>query len=429
MTLSIYPPHGEENPYGHVALKTDKYYISFWTAQVLQSDESDEIDENEESKAKRIKRKLINALYALGVFKGHQGGLVIHQELDQEYEGNCNPIEYEINAVVSNEDVNSVYEEFLRYNEIDPEEVTLSKSDEIFKKRREYEALSAEEAKKVLEEPELPQKSLPKTQYSFSVELVREKEDESLLPFYHKQQSCVSFLFNLIQTAWLRHYPAQPIPIVFKTVGVLIVPNITRNNESGDVGEYAYDVPWFQEQVVEKFLVNAEILLQNPATTALNISLGVLTRPFKVFFPAIFGISFLCMYFPWLIGLPVQVMLLYSYGIELESIFREDRDLKQIQELLLIPLNFWVLVYIMLLYELSFFLVLVRISDMFTFLLENTSIEFTCLMVSLTLSIVLSLEEKLSIIRETKRALMPVFYFLMVWIKISPMLWNEIRFS
>ena len=51
------------------------------------------------------------------------------------------------------------------------------------------------------------------------------------------------------------------------------------------------------------------------------------------FFPVIFGTSFLCIYFPWLIGLPVQVMLLYS---ELESIFREDRDLKQIKELLLI---------------------------------------------------------------------------------------------
>jgi hypothetical protein len=423
-TLSIYPPHGEENPYGHVALKTDKYYISFWTAQVLQS------DENEENQAKRSKRKLINALDALGVLKGHQGGLVIHQDLDQEYEGNCNPNEYEISAVVSNEDVNSVYEDFLRYNGIDPEEVTLSKSDEIFKKRREYEAsLSAEEAKKVLEEPQLPQKSLPKTQYSFSVELVSEKEDESLLPFYHKQQSCVSFLFNLIQTAWLRHYPDQPIPIVFKTVGVLIVPNITRNNESGDVGEYAYDVPWFQEQVVEKFLVNAEILLQNPATTALNISLGVLTRPFKVFFPAIFGISFLCWYFSWLFGLPVKVIIFYRYGFELESIFRVDRDLKVIREILSIRSNFWVLFYIMVSHQFSIVLLLFQIWDMLSFLLGNTCIEFTCFVVSLVFNIVLALEEKLSIIRETKRALMPLKYFVLVWIKISPILWNEIRFS
>jgi hypothetical protein len=75
-------------------------------------------------------------------------------------------MEYEISSVVSNEEVNSVYEEFLRYNEIDPEEVTLVKSDEIYKKRQEYEALvaslSAGESK-VLEERELTQNSLFKT--------------------------------------------------------------------------------------------------------------------------------------------------------------------------------------------------------------------------------------------------------------------------
>nr|CAH0113614.1 unnamed protein product [Daphnia galeata] len=105
-------------------LKQTTFYVSFWTAQ------------------------------------GHQGGLVIHQELDQEYEGNCNPNEYEISAVVSNEDVNSVYEDFLRYNGIDPEEVTLAKSDEIFKKRQEYEklvaSLSAGESKVTLNNMDKP---------------------------------------------------------------------------------------------------------------------------------------------------------------------------------------------------------------------------------------------------------------------------------
>ena len=100
-------------------------------------------------------------------------------------------------------------------------------------------------------------------------------KDIESLPFYDKQQSCVSF------TLFQRHpnglaetsYPDQPIPILFETPGVLIVPNIVRNNESGDVGEYAYEVPWFQEQVVDKYLMDVGILLQNPAVSALKISL------------------------------------------------------------------------------------------------------------------------------------------------------------
>ena len=38
--------------------------------------------------------------------------------------------------------------------------------------------------------------------------------------------------------------------------------------------EYAYEVPWFQEQVVDKYLMeDVGILLQNPAVSALKISL------------------------------------------------------------------------------------------------------------------------------------------------------------
>ena len=39
------------------------------------------------------------------------------------------------------------------------------------------------------------------------------------------------------------------------------------------MGEYAYEVPWFQEQVVDKYLMDVGILLQNPAVSALKISL------------------------------------------------------------------------------------------------------------------------------------------------------------
>ena len=122
------------------------------------------------------------------------------------------------------------------------EDVTLEIGEQIFKKYREYFELSAiRQAEGIIEEL---CKSLAKTQYSFSAELVSEKDVESL-SFYDKQQSCVSFTFNVNQRAWAEtSYPDQPIPILFETPGVLIVPNIVRNNESGDVGEYAYEVPW-----------------------------------------------------------------------------------------------------------------------------------------------------------------------------------------
>ena len=152
------------------------------------------------------------------------------------------------------------------------EDVTLEIGEQIFKKYREYFELSAiRQAEGIIEEL---CKSLAKTQYSFSAELVSEKDVESL-SFYDKQQSCVSFTFNVNQRAWAEtSYPDQPIPILFETPGVLIVPNIVRNNESGDVGEYAYEVPWFQEQVVDKYLMeDVGILLQNPAVSALKISL------------------------------------------------------------------------------------------------------------------------------------------------------------
>jgi hypothetical protein len=171
--------------------------------------------------------------------------------------------------------------------------VTLERGEQIFKKYREYFELSAiRQAEGIIKEL---CKSLAKTQYSFSAELLVSEKDVESLSFYDKQQSCVSFTFNVNQRAWAEtSYPDQPIPILFKTPGVLIVPNIVRNNESGDVGEYAYEVPWFQEQVVDKYLMeDVGILLQNPAVFALKISLGILMRPFKVFFFVVFT-SFFC---------------------------------------------------------------------------------------------------------------------------------------
>ena len=147
--------------------------------------------------------------------------------------------------------------EFLNYNRINAEDVTLERGEQIFKKYREYFELSAiRQAEGIGLIKELC-KSLAKTQYSFSAELLVSEKDVESLSFYDKQQSCVSFTFNVNQRAWAEtSYPDQPIPILFKTPGVLIVPKIVRNNESGDMGEYAYEVSWFREQViVDKYLM------------------------------------------------------------------------------------------------------------------------------------------------------------------------------
>lgn len=423
-TVYIWRPHGKDNPYGHVALATDKYYVSFWTAQVLESDDNDSDEEiQEESKAKRLKRKLTDLLSAVGVFKGHRGGLVLHQDLDKEYESEQDPVEYQIDATVTDEDVNSIYEDFLRFNGMDREDVTLARGEQLYKTRKEYEQLPPEEARLKVEEPEVPQKSLAKTGYSFSAELVTCKEEDYSVPFYHKQQSCVSFIFNLVQTAWLKHHPDQPIPILFKTPGVLIAPNIVRNNESGDMGEYAYEVPWFEEQVVQNYLLDPDTLLQHPAIGAFKICIGVVARPFKLFFPVIFTVSFLCRYFPWLVGFPLFVFLFYSYGCQLNSIFR--LDWQQIRELLSIPLNYWMLFSILLLYYGNLFLTLYDMYEIVVFLLDDTNIEFVFFLFPPLWSLVCILEEKLSLVEKIDEAFTPLTYLWVVWKKGLGMIWNR----
>lgn len=342
-TVYIWRPHGEDNPYGHVALATDKYYVSFWTAQVLF--DSDEEIQQEESKAKRLKRKLTDLLNAVGVFKGHRGGLVFHQDLDKEYETDQDPVEYQIDATLTNEDINSLYEDFLDYNGINPEDVTLARGEQLYKTRKEYEELPQEEARKVKEEPELPQKSMANTKYSFSVELVTcIKEDDDSVPFYHKQQSCVSFVFNLIQTTWLKHHPDRPIPVLFKTPGVLITSNVrSRNNECGKTGDYAYEVPWFEEQVVQNYLLTGDIDNKS-APTAPVIKLGVFTRPFSLFWTVVIVTFFLCCLFPVHVGFTLKIVMSYRYGTMLYTVVRKW-DRQHFKDLLKHPLNFWIFYY------------------------------------------------------------------------------------
>jgi hypothetical protein len=167
-----------DNKAGHVTLTTNKYHISFWPARFFKDGQNSYTD-------------------GVDFVRGVEGCLVLNRKIDCQYEGDSDPIEYSIDATISNEDINSVYEEFLNYNGINPQDVTLAKGEELYQ----------------MGNDELSKKLFHRTKYSFSAELVSGKESShSRRAFYHQQQSCVSFVFNLIQTAWLKHHPHRPIP-------------------------------------------------------------------------------------------------------------------------------------------------------------------------------------------------------------------------
>ena len=167
-----------DNKAGHVTLTTNKYHISFWPARFFKDGQNSYTD-------------------GVDFVRGVEGCLVLNRKIDCQYEGDSDPIEYSIDATNSNEDINSVYEEFLNYNGINPQDVTLAKGEELYQ----------------MGNDELSKKLFHRTKYSFSAELVSGKESShSRRAFYHQQQSCVSFVFNLIQTAWLKHHPHRPIP-------------------------------------------------------------------------------------------------------------------------------------------------------------------------------------------------------------------------
>jgi hypothetical protein len=175
-----------------------------------------------------------------------KGCLVLHQSVDRNCERGCDPIEYEIiiKEASNNEDVNSVVEEFLRYNGINPEDVTIERVEELCKKRREYKLLPPEEARNV-KEPEKPVKLLPKTESNSynSVELMSgNMTEDANEPFYHRQQSCVSLVFNVIQTVWLRRHQSSPL-----SNPVQLITDLPF--------QMFYKVPWL-EKVVKKHLTS-----------------------------------------------------------------------------------------------------------------------------------------------------------------------------
>jgi hypothetical protein len=186
----------DANTFGHAALRTDKYHISLWPFR---------------GKELRISEASIT------------GRLHFHEKLDWISEGSReNPvkptIQHEI-VNVTNLAINCVYEDFLRYNEIDPREVTLEAAS-----RKPFQ---------------LCHRQLPLTRYSLVGDVIVDKRIGKVYsdlfffikrcltpgwgnidvcrqcigkattnqsthvtcPFYHKAQSCVTICFNLIEMA------------------------------------------------------------------------------------------------------------------------------------------------------------------------------------------------------------------------------------
>ncbi|XP_046656890.1 uncharacterized protein LOC124349971 [Daphnia pulicaria] len=193
------------NPYGHAALQTDKYHISFWP-------DGD------------VKKELGTLTTAL---VGVNASLVFHHELDLFYEDKCRPTGvYEI-VNVTDEAINGIHEKFLHYNGIKPADVTLKVAEEHID----------------IKKPEI---SVGKTPYTFVADIVGQTSVLNVIsstsstsgslhsePFYYRKQSCVSFCFNLIQMA-------DPKPQGIPSQLTDIVTSQALDN---------FTVPWFQSYI------------------------------------------------------------------------------------------------------------------------------------------------------------------------------------
>lgn len=240
-------------------MKTDKFYVSFWS-------DGD------------VKKELgVVSTALLGV----KGCLVFHHELDRSYEGDRSPTATHHIVNVTDEAINGIYEEFLRFNDIDPEDVTLEMAEVLLD-----EGLDAERA-------------VPITRYTFLAATERESKtlfddmrqwnDSGVcVPFYQRKQSCVSFCFNLINAASLNPRvrnprsqmrrslsglgscvnpsspPRSQIEPMFSLMSAGLASTSTVNPfelfqspSSKPEPSGIYTVPWFEKYVVEHWVADA----------------------------------------------------------------------------------------------------------------------------------------------------------------------------
>jgi hypothetical protein len=202
MVSVLYWEPTKGHAYGHVALQTNKYHISLWPRG-------------------SVKEK--------GAFKtatmGIQASLNFHHDFDKELEGHRNPTKIiDISDLVSKAKLNETYETVLRYNSINPAEVTLDKGDALYEKDISPEV-----------EP-------TKTLYSYLGDDYRSET------FYKNKQSCTTFASGLILcssinnrfknalNSYIMNRDAMTKPFLSN-----MLPSIPLFLSSINIGELAYD--------------------------------------------------------------------------------------------------------------------------------------------------------------------------------------------
>lgn len=90
MHVFIWRADDNGNKYGHAAMQTDKYYISFWPEG---------------------NKKAVDAIpWFTSTLKG---ALIFHRNFDKYLEGNRDPVTYKI-PEIPDAIINEIYEKFLR---------------------------------------------------------------------------------------------------------------------------------------------------------------------------------------------------------------------------------------------------------------------------------------------------------------------------
>jgi hypothetical protein len=227
-TVFIWSPDSNHR-YGHAALQTNKYHISFWP------------DGDVKNELGVVSTALV----------GVEGCLIFHPELDRFYEGNRLPTATHHIVNATDEAINGIHEEFLRFNRIVPEDVTL------------------EAAEVLLDEYIQPERSVPITRYTFIAAVERQTFFDAIhrnggarVPFYHRKQSCVSFCFNIINAA-------DPNPQVHIPISQMMPsPSLTGLGRSVDLIQMflspprqpsgIFKVPWFENYVVEHWVADSK---------------------------------------------------------------------------------------------------------------------------------------------------------------------------
>jgi len=177
MKVYVWMP-AEGNPYGHVAMETDRYYMSFWPRGNIKADGE--------------------GLKAAG--EGVDADIVYHRDLDFHLEGKREPevIDLPVNKVKDSA-INDVLERFLRDNNVDPADVTLEAAER-----------KIDDFLRTGSFDDHPQKQLSLTRYSYLSEFALREfpklrefknfvdDDGKPVISLRNRQSCTTFVLNAI---------------------------------------------------------------------------------------------------------------------------------------------------------------------------------------------------------------------------------------